>query len=327
MFTYKQAGVNIDTAEKIVGEIAVLQKKTEITKKLLNKFGFFSSCYVLKGYKNPVMVATCDGVGTKLKLLKDYDLIETAGWDVVAMNINDILTTGAMPLMFLDYIGMNKIDSVLIKRLIKGITSACVESECILAGGETAEMPGLVKPDSFELAGFCVGVCEKDELVKPETIIEGDIALGFKSNGFHSNGFSLIRKILEERKKDFNIKEIKNLLNRTKIYYKEIKRLKELKVMIKGIAHITGGGIPRNLSRIINKGLGVRIKLPRIQCESIIKILKYVDKREAINVFNMGIGLIIICDKKYYDKIVENFKEIYFLSEVEKSDITCRVFI
>lgn len=323
MFTYKKAGVDINKAQKFVNNIKKIQKQTEIKNKLLNKFGLFSTCFDLKKYNNPVIAASCDGIGTKIELLKKYDMWETAGWDLVAMNVNDIITTLAEPVMFLDYIGTSSINQKKMFRIIKGIKEACLESECILGGGETAEMPGVIPSGNIELIGFCIGAEEKENLINTDEIKHGNIVVGLDSTGFHSNGFSLIRKIIEQNKNYFSDTDIKKILTKTKIYFKEIKYFKNEKIKINGIAHITGSGISGNLSRIIPNGLRCEIEIPKIKNNSILKILEFLEFNEAINVFNLGIGIILIIDKNDLSKIENKYKnkfnkKINILGQVTK---------
>ncbi|HOK41664.1 MAG TPA: phosphoribosylformylglycinamidine cyclo-ligase [bacterium] len=326
-FSYKNSGVDIKKAEIITKKIIEISKKT-INKKsnsnLIDSIGLFSNIYDLKNYKKPAIITSCDGVGTKILLLQKYGLYDIAGWDLVAMNVNDVITTLAKPILFFDYIGMSKLNENIILKIIEGIKKGCIEAECILGGGETAELPDLLSKKEIELVGFCIGAEEKEKILNKNQsqIKKGDLIFGLKSNGFHSNGFSLIRKILNKKKNYFNDEEIKEIIKPTKIYWKEIKLLKEKKIKVKGIAHITGGGIIRNLSRIIPDGFYSEIILPEIKNEIINKILKFVNFKEVVNVFNMGIGLIILLDKKDKPKIDKIFKEeIIYLGEIKKGNL------
>ncbi|MEO0416714.1 MAG: AIR synthase related protein, partial [Verrucomicrobiota bacterium] len=195
-FTYKASGVDIKEAAALVGDINQLRQRTEGGRQLMQAFGLFAATYDLSDYNEPVIMTGCDGVGTKLELLLEHDELEIAGKDLVAMNVNDILTTGGDPLMFLDYVGVGAIDKTKIKRLIAGMSEHLESCNCILAGGETAEMPGVVPDGMIELSGFCVGAGEKSELIDPTTVEVGDVLIGYPSDGFHANGWSLIRRIL-----------------------------------------------------------------------------------------------------------------------------------
>lgn len=291
--TYKDSGVDIKMAAELVGDIGELRRRTEKQRSLMQAFGLFAASYDLSGYKEPVMVTGCDGVGTKLELLIEKDELEIAGKDLVAMNVNDILTTGGDPILFLDYIGVGKIDKSKIKRLIAGMVEYLEECGCILAGGETAEMPGIVPDGMIELSGFCVGIAEKPELVDPGTVREGDALVGYPSDGFHANGWSLIRKILKDKGVTLSGDDIRDLLAPTRLYFREVAALRAAGVGVKAMAHITGGGLPENLERLLG-GLGARISIPRWDAGPVAAILRHVETAEAVNTFNMGFGWVAI---------------------------------
>lgn len=196
--TYQQAGVDTRRAAALVGDIKSHVARTQQNRKLLGAFGLFAACYDLSSYREPVIVTGCDGVGTKLELLLEHDLLEVAGKDLVAMSVNDILTTGGDPLLFLDYIGIAALDEDKITRLIGGMCDYLADCDCILAGGETAEMPGIVPADVIELSGFCIGCAEKPELVDPSSLKVGDVLVGYSSDSIHANGWSLVRRVLSE---------------------------------------------------------------------------------------------------------------------------------
>src|SRR5688572_17106921 len=211
--TYKQAGVDTKAAADLVGDVfGRLRRSTEKKRKLFGAFGLFAAAYDLSGYDEPVIVTGCDGVGTKLELLIEHDMLETAGKDLVAMNVNDVLTTGGDPILFLDYIGIGHIDKTQISRLIAGMTEWLSACNCILAGGETAEMPGIVPDGLIELSGFAIGALEKRDLINPERVQPGDVLIGFPSDGFHANGWSLVRRVLREHAEEFTAQEIKAML-------------------------------------------------------------------------------------------------------------------
>ena len=240
-FTYKAAGVDIDEAAALVGDIGELRRRTEANRSLMQSFGLFAASYDLSDYKQPVIVTGCDGVGTKIELLLEHDQLEIAGKDLVAMNVNDILTTGGDPLLFLDYIGVGAIDKTKIKRLIAGMAEHLTSCDCILAGGETAEMPGIVPDGVVELSGFCVGAAEKPDLIDPSTIEVGDKLIGYPSDGFHANGWSLIRKILEANPGLIDDDEWVDFLAPTRLYHDVVDGLRKRSVNVKAFAHITGG--------------------------------------------------------------------------------------
>ncbi len=318
--TYKAAGVDIEEAEKVIHDIAGLREQTEKKRKLFQAFGLFSASYDLSHYTSPVIFTACDGVGTKIQLLLKYDLLEYAGIDLVAMNVNDILTSNAQPLLFLDYIGTDHINRSTIQRVIKGIVQGLEGCDCILAGGETAEMPGLVDPDMIELSGFCVGAAEKDDILDPLSIQDGDTIIGLPSNGLHANGWSLIRKIIEENPKSFADAEINTLLAPTRIYYPEVMALNKEQVPIKGMAHITGGGIPENFTRIL-KNHGARLKLPKWGNRSAQKVLSFITPEEAIQTFNMGVGWMMVADARHSDAILSTLPEAICLGEVTGTEL------
>ncbi len=291
--SYKEAGVDTEKAAALVGDIGAMRLKTEAKHKLMQSFGLFAAGFDLSPWKEPVILVACDGVGTKIQLLLKHDMPEIAGVDLVAMNVNDVLTSNAMPVLFLDYIGIHKIDDAPIARIIEGMTEALAGCDCNLAGGETAEMPGLVHPDIVELSGFVVGVAEKPDLLTPEDIQVGDPILGIPSNGVHANGFSLVRKLLEREPDLIPAEEIPDLLAPTRIYYPEVTALQNAGIRPRGMAHITGGGIRENFPRIL-KGKGAEITLPEWKNRAARRLVNALDIEDAIHTFNMGIGWMIV---------------------------------
>jgi phosphoribosylformylglycinamidine cyclo-ligase len=322
--TYKGSGVDVEKARGLVKDIGALRKRTEGKRQLLQAFGLFSASFELSGYRAPVILAACDGVGTKIRPLIDHDQFETAGVDLVAMNVNDILTSNAMPILFLDYIGIARINETWIKRTIAGMAEALEQCDCILAGGETAEMPDLVDPGLIELSGFCVGAAEKEDLLDPASIRDGDVVLGVPSNGFHANGWSLVRKILEQRKDEFSKEEIKTLLAPTRIYYPEVTALNKAGVPVKGMAHITGGGIRENLERVLGER-GAQLQLPAWENEPVRKVLSSITPEEAVHTFNMGIGWMIITAPEHADAARAALPEASVLGNVGKKDLSIEV--
>lgn len=324
---YKQAGVSLNAGYESVERI---KKHVESTKNkgMMDMIGSFGGAFDLAsyGFKNPVLVSGTDGVGTKLRLAFDMDKHDTIGIDCVAMCVNDILAQGAIPLFFLDYIGCGKNKPEQIEAIVKGIAAGCRDAGAALVGGETAEMPGFYKEGEYDIAGFAVGAAEKEDLISTESTKEGQIVIGIPSSGFHSNGFSLIRKILKDKNirlgdkfKDTTIGEA--LLSPTRIYAKEVKILIE-NVKVAGISHITGGGFIENLPRAIKKGLGMKIyrdsyKIPEIF--TFIEKAGKIDHDEMYEVFNMGVGLAVIIDKDDKEKVLGLIRDAFVLGEVTDS--------
>ncbi|MCX6837014.1 MAG: phosphoribosylformylglycinamidine cyclo-ligase [Verrucomicrobia bacterium] len=312
--TYKEAGVDIHEAASLVDDIGVLVKRTQQKRKLANPFGLFAAAYDLSGYKHPMILTGCDGVGTKIELLLKHDQLEAAGKDLVAMNVNDVLTTGADPIMFLDYVGIPKIDKRQITRIIAGMTEYLEACNCILAGGETAEMPGMVPEGMVELSGFAIGACEKEDMLDPGTVAAGDVLIGWPSAGFHANGFSLVRRIIEKENLQFSEDEMRTLLLPTLLYHEQTKALKAAGIKPKAMAHITGGGLPENLGRIfLKRGLGANLRIPFWQNDVVQKVLRHADPKDAIDTFNMGLGWVAIVAPGDVDKALacgENAKVI-----------------
>ena len=329
---YKDAGVNIDEGNKLVKMIKPIAKTT-LTANVLEGIGGFAGLFEIKNYKNPVLISSTDGVGTKLKIAFMMDKHDTVGIDLVAMCVNDVIVTGAKPLFFLDYFATGKLKSETAVEVIKGIAEGCKIAGCALIGGETAELPGFYKEGEYDLAGFCVGIAEKEELIDTKLIKEGDAIIGLASSGIHSNGYSLVRKIFFE-KNNFSVKDFipelgmnlgDALLTPTKIYVKSIEALKELK--IKGMAHITGGGFIDNIPRILRKSIAAKInkgswKIPTIF--NLIQRLGDIEEREMYRTFNMGIGMVVIVDPSDVDKALEKLNGIgekaYVIGEIVESE-------
>lgn len=291
--TYKDAGVDIHEAAEIVGDIGELCQRTQKTRQLHQAFGLFAASYDLSDYESPVIVTGCDGVGTKLELLLAHDLLEAAGKDLVAMSVNDILTTGGDPLLFLDYIGIAKLEPDKITRLVAGMVEYLESCDCILAGGETAEMPGIVPEGVIELSGFCIGAAEKKDLLDPREIKLGDVIVGYASDGFHANGWSLVRRVLRENAAEFSDQEIRDLLAPTRLYDDVVKGLREAEIKIQALAHITGGGLPENLERLLGN-FGAELEVPAWKLGAVPKVLEHCDKADIANTFNLGFGWVAI---------------------------------
>ncbi|HID79537.1 MAG TPA: phosphoribosylformylglycinamidine cyclo-ligase [Aquifex aeolicus] len=315
MATYKEAGVDIEKADRFV-EYIKNRVKEVWGEKVITPFGGFASGYLLEisRYKNPVLVSTTDGVGTKLKIAQIMGKHDTVGIDLVAMNVNDLVTTLAKPLFFLDYIATGKLDLEVQKQVIDGIVEGCKEAGCYLIGGETAEMPGFYPEGEYDLAGFCVGVVDRNEMPKPENIKPGNLLIGLPSSGIHSNGYSLVRKIIADKGLSYDRYEEylggilgEVLLTPTKIYVKDILKLKEEGVEIKGLAHITGGGIPGNLLRILPENVTAVVekdKLPKSRIFEWIQKIGKVPEGEMFKTFNMGVGMILVTDEENAQKVL-----------------------
>jgi len=300
-FTYKDAGVDTKRAAALVGDIGSLVARTQQQRKLHQAFGLFAAAYDLSDYDQPVIVTGCDGVGTKIDLLLGHDQLEIAGKDLVAMSVNDILTTGGDPLLFLDYIGIAHLDESKITRLIAGMVDHLEACGCILAGGETAEMPGIVPEGVVELSGFCIGAAEKPALIDPSRVSVGDVLVGFPSDGFHANGWSLVRKILKAHPDLFSKGEYPALLAPTRLYHEEVAGLREAGVDIKAMAHITGGGLPENLERFLGEK-GADLSIPEWKNGTVEKVLQFLDPQEAARTFNMGFGWVVIAPGNQAEK-------------------------
>ena len=298
--TYEQAGVDTLRAAALVGNIGAHVRRTQQSRKLWGAFGLFAACYDLSGYQEPVIMTGCDGVGTKLELLLERDLLETAGKDLVAMSVNDILTTGGDPLLFLDYIGIAALNEGKITRLIAGMADYLETCQCILAGGETAEMPGIVPSDVIELSGFCIGCAEKPDLIDPTSVAVGDVLVGYASDSIHANGWSLVRRVLREFPGDVSEAELAAWLQPTRLYHDVTGDLKKSGVKPKAMAHITGGGLPENLERLF-RGMGADLEIPRWELPGIDKLLAHVDAQDRFRTFNMGIGWVAILAEAQVD--------------------------
>jgi len=313
--TYKTSGVDIDEADRFVGIISPLAKKT-FRPEVIEGIGLFSALFKLDlaRYRDPVLVSSTDGVGTKLKIAFMMDRHDTVGIDLVAMCVNDILTSGAEPLFFLDYLATGKLRAEKASKIIEGIVKGCEEAGCSLIGGETAEMPGFYSEDEYELVGFTVGVVEKEKVVNGSNIRDRDVIIGLASNGLHSNGYSLVRRLFFDIQKtsvDTYIPELgvtlgEELLRPTRIYVKTIMALRD-NVEIKGMAHITGGGIPGNLTRILPEGVCAHVRIGSWPVPPIFELVRKIGNiadEEMKRVFNMGIGYIIVVSDKISDRVI-----------------------
>jgi phosphoribosylformylglycinamidine cyclo-ligase len=324
LFTYKKSGVNINAADNFVNFISSVSSKKKGKKKFSNIGGFGSISDIPNHIKQPKIVACTDGVGTKIEIANTLDKYDTIGIDLVAMSVNDLIVQGAKPLLFLDYISINKINLPKLKSIIKGIVSGCKQSECELVGGETAEMPGTYEKGKFDIAGFAVGVVGKKKILSKNKIKLNDLILAIPSSGLHSNGFSLVRYLLNKKK--INIKKDKflktELLKPTKIYVKEVLRLIN-KDLINGCANITGGGLADNIKRVIPDNLVAEINLDEVRA---FKIFKWLNKngisdKEMLKTFNCGVGFCLIINPNKYKKVKQYFtKEFkpYVIGKISK---------
>lgn len=322
MVEYKDAGVNIHEGYKTVSLIKEHTKKTFIPG-VLNGIGSFAGMFELSGYKNPVIVSGTDGVGTKLDIafrMKKYD---TVGIDCVAMCVNDILCHGAKPIFFLDYLACGKLEAEVAADMVKGVSEGCMQAGCALIGGETAEMPGFYRDGEYDIAGFAVGVVERDKIIDGSKIEDGDVLIGIASSGVHSNGYSLVRKIIPDIEIDFNGKKIgEELLIPTKIYVKTILKLIE-DFEIKGMAHVTGGGFYENIPRMFKGDFTAVIDKNSFEIPEIFKYMmaQGVSEEHMFNTFNMGIGYVLCVNKKDAENImaaIENMgNKAYKIGHVE----------
>jgi len=309
-FTYKKSGVDIRAADNFVNFISTVSSKKKGKKKFSNIGGFGSISDIPNHIKQPKIVACTDGVGTKIEIANTLNKFDTIGIDLVAMSVNDLIVQGAKPLLFLDYISINKIDLTKLKSIIKGIVNGCKQSMCELVGGETAEMPGTYEKGKFDIAGFAVGVVGKNKILLKNKIKKNDLVLAIPSSGLHSNGFSLVRYLLNKKK--INIKKdsfLKSeLLKPTKIYVKEVLKLID-KNLINGCANITGGGLADNIKRVIPDNLVAEINLNEVKA---LKIFKWLNKNgisdnEMLKTFNCGIGFCLIINPNKYENIKKHF--------------------
>ncbi len=329
--SYKDAGVNIEAGNQTISKI---KKDVESTfgPEVLTGLGGFGGLFApdLGGYKEPVFVSGTDGVGTKLKIAFMMDKHDTVGIDLVAMCVNDILAQGAKPLFFLDYIATGKLEPEKAVDIVKGIAAGCKQSGCSLIGGETAELPDFYQDGEYDLAGFSVGIVDKDKIITGENIKVGDKIIGLASSGIHSNGYSLVRKaFLEIAEYDLNDKvELLDdilgdvLLQPTKIYVKAVLKLIE-EYTVKGIAHITGGGFLENIPRILNEGLAAKINLGSWPVHNVFKALQSIgdiDNKEMYRTFNMGIGMILVVPENDYKNVLDLANELgedaYLIGEI-----------
>ena len=318
--SYEASGVNLEAGYEVVSRI---KKHVASTARpgCMGGIGAFGGMFDLGslGYRHPILVSGTDGVGTKLKIAFELDRHDTIGIDAVAMCVNDVLAQGAEPLLFLDYVAVGHNRPEVVEAIVSGVAEGCRQAGCALVGGETAEMPGMYAPEDYDIAGFTVGAVEKDNLIDGSKVAEGDVLVGLPSTGVHSNGFSLVRKIVADANLDLNKKYEETgdktlgevLLTPTKIYVKPVLELMR-HVDVHGVAHITGGGFDENIPRILGDGLGVEIKEGTWEILPVFELLrKYgnLPRREMFNIFNMGIGMVIAVSAADADKAVASLHE------------------
>ncbi|MFC1865655.1 phosphoribosylformylglycinamidine cyclo-ligase [Chloroflexota bacterium] len=321
---YAAAGVNLDAADSMKALIKKHAQKT-LRPEVLNGPGLFGGLFELSGFSNAVLVSSVDGVGTKLKIAIILDRHDTVGIDIVNHCVNDILTSGAEPLFFLDYIAMGKLVPSTVQAIVKGLSTACQEIGCALIGGETAEMPGLYSGKDYDLAGFIVGAVEKENVIDGSRITTGDILIGLPSSGLHTNGYSLARKVLGESATELNKyspelgRSIGDaLLEPHTCYYK---RLKPHLPIIKGLAHITGGGFGGNIPRIMPDDLAASLNSKAWEVPPLFKLIQQaggIEKDEMYRVFNMGIGMIMICSADNAAKIIKELPDAGIIGKIVK---------
>ncbi|MEM9215294.1 MAG: phosphoribosylformylglycinamidine cyclo-ligase [Cyanobacteria bacterium P01_F01_bin.150] len=327
---YREAGVDIEAGRDFVDRIRTSVARTHRPGVVGNLGGFGGLFQLPTGYQEPILVSGTDGVGTKLKLAHGLDRHKTVGIDLVAMCVNDVLTCGAEPLFFLDYIATGMLNPDQLADVVEGVSDGCQQAGCALLGGETAEMPGFYNPGEYDLAGFCVGIVDKPQILDPAQIQVGDVAIALPSSGVHSNGFSLVRKILEvneigfgDRLDSLGDKSLKDpafagktvgeaLLTPTQIYVKPILDLLRSDIEIHGTAHITGGGLPENLPRCLNDDQAVSIKQDSWTIPPLfqwLETLGQVERLEMFNTFNMGVGFVVIAPASQVEVICDRLKE------------------
>jgi phosphoribosylformylglycinamidine cyclo-ligase len=324
--TYRDAGVDIDANDRLK-EIICQHARTTFTPGVVSDIGFFGSLFELKGYKQPILVSSADGVGTKIRIACALGKHEGIGMDIVNHCVNDILTCGASPLFFLDYIAMSKMDAAVVASIVKGMAEACKNVNCALIGGETAEMPGTYPKGEYDLVGFIVGGIEKSDIKNGSSIKAGDVLIGLPSSGLHTNGYSLVRRVFNTDADPSRLKRRYPQLGRTlgdallephKCYYRQIKPLLP---KIKGLAHITGGGFTGNLPRTLPKPIAAIVDKSSWEVPPLFLLIQRtgnIEDDEMYRVFNMGIGMILICDPADTDKLMKKLPGAAVIGEIVK---------
>ncbi len=341
MLTYKKAGVDVEKSENLIDHLKGKIHST-FNPFVLNPIGGFASLTEIPpGYQNPVLATSTDGVGTKLKIAFQSNKHDTVGIDLVAMCANDILTLGAQPFFFLDYYACGSVQETLYKDVLSGICEGCIQAGCALIGGETAEMPSFYKDNEYDLAGFVVGFVEKNKIIDGSKIIDGDVVIALPSSGLHSNGFSLVRKVffdlhnylVTDYVEGIDGKLFEELLKPTKIYVKSVQNILE-SFNIKGMAHITGGGLPGNIKRIIPEGLMADISLSKPEIPYIFELIMKlgdVGFEEMCSTFNMGVGYVVVADKNdeqaILDKLINSGEKAFTIGHIRKASGNEKVYV
>ena len=332
--SYAAAGVSIDNGDELVDRIKPAAKRTMIPGVLGSIGGFGALFEISKDYKNPVLVSGTDGVGTKLMLAFQLNRHDTVGQDLVAMSVNDILVQGAKSLFFLDYFGCGKLDVDTAERVVKGIAHGCELAGCALIGGETAEHPGLMPEDEYDLAGFAVGVCDKKDMITGENLAAGDVLIGMASTGVHSNGFSLVRKVFDMTKDSLNTyyDELgatlgETLLAPTRIYVKALRAIKDAGVTVKACSHITGGGFYENIPRMLKDNTVAVVQKDSYTVPPIFDLMAKkgnIDEQMMYNTFNMGIGMVLAVDPEDVDAAMKAIRSTgdtpYVIGHIENGE-------
>jgi len=320
--TYKKSGVDIQQASIFKNKIKPLVRSS-FRKEVLKDIGSFGSFFRFpkEKYQEPVLISSADGVGTKLKIAVLANKHDSVGIDAVAMNVNDILCTGAETLFFLDYIAFSKLEEDVLVDVVKGVNNGCIQAGCSLIGGETAQMPGMYKEGDYDLSGFCVGVVERKNIIDSSKIEAGDAIIGLESNGIHSNGYSLVRKVFSQNE----MKRMANeLLKPTRIYVKPVLSLlrttnRKLRTTIKGIAHITGGAFYDKIARILPANVNARINKSSWVVPKIFRLIQYkgnIEDKEMYHTFNMGVGMVLIVEPKAANNIIAQLAKLNLKSWV-----------
>lgn len=331
--TYAKAGVNIDVAEAVTEAIA-RHARTTYRPEVLSGVGLFGGFFEFRGYRDPVLVSSTDSVGTKVKIACALDKHDTIGIDIVNHCVNDIFTGGAEPLFFLDYIAMSKLVAEKAEAIVRGLAQACREAGCALIGGETAELPGIYHGGDYDLVGFVVGAVEKDRIIRGERVAVGDAIIGLPSSGLHTNGYSLVRRVLGETRQELEVHypELsrtlgEELLEPHRCYYNQ---LKPLLPVIKGIAHITQGGLVGNVPRVLPQGTAARFDGRSWTVPPIFRLVQErgnVDRDEMYRVFNMGIGMVAICSAQDVSRMTAALPEAKVVGEIVKQQGEVRAVI
>ena len=320
--TYARAGVDIDLADRVKGTIAE-HARTTMRPEVLSGVGLFGGFFELKGYREPVLVSSTDSVGTKLKIACALDKHDTIGIDIVNHCVNDIFTGGAEPLFFLDYVAMGRLVAEKMEAIVQGLARACRDAGCALIGGETAELPGIYQGEDYDLVGFIVGAVEKDRIIRGEKVAVGDALIGLPSSGLHTNGYSLVRRVLGETRQELEVYYPdlsrtlgEELLEPHRCYYN---RLKPLLPVIKGVAHITGGGLVGNVPRVLPQGTAARFDSRTWTVPPIFRLIQQkgnVERDEMYRVFNMGIGMVVICSPEDVSQVTAALPDAKVIGEV-----------